>query len=163
MKIRTLAELGAIDPICQRFTPLGLGITRMLTLEAAADYHQRTVDVELTETVVESTRKSFERLQRTHVMGILDYELFSVAESYSLLVLEQAFAERLVAYYGGRIPLIDRDGNIDYLENVTIFDQVVLVYRPAVLMVSAGSSRPASRAALCQALAASSQRMPGVD
>jgi hypothetical protein len=113
-----------MDPIMQRFTPLGLGITRMLKPEAAVEYHQRTVDVELAPEVLESTRKSFERLQQTHIAGILNYELFSVAEGYSLLVLEQAFAERFVAYYDGRIPLIDKKGKSGSLEDVRIFNQV---------------------------------------
>jgi hypothetical protein len=84
LKIQTLAELGEMDPIIQRFTPYGLGITRILKPEAAVEYHQRTVDVELGTDVLASTRKSFERLQQTHVAGILNYEPFSVARGYSL-------------------------------------------------------------------------------
>jgi len=80
LQIRTFAELGQIDQRCQRFTPLGLGITRLLKPEAAAEYHQRTIEVDLADNLPESTRKSFERLQRLHVMGILDYELFTAAE-----------------------------------------------------------------------------------
>jgi hypothetical protein len=124
LKIQALAELGAIDPTSQRFTPLGLGITRILKPQAAVEYHQRTVDVEFSPDVLESTRNSFERLQQTHIAGILNHELFSVAESYSLLVLEQAFAERFVAYYDGKIPLIDKRDNTDFLEDVRIFNQV---------------------------------------
>jgi hypothetical protein len=125
LKIQTLAELGSIDPILQRLTPWGLATgTRILTPEAAAEYHQRTVDVELAPHVLESTRKSFERLQQTHVAGILNYDLFTVAEGYSLLILEQAFAERFVNYYGGRIPLVNKTDETDYLENVIVFDQV---------------------------------------
>lgn len=123
MQIRNLEELAKIDERCQRFTPLGLGITRMLTPEAAAEHHQRTIMVELSPNVAESTRNSFEQLQRTHIMGILDYELFTVAEGYSLMVLEQAFAERFVAYYSGQVPLTNTQGDV-YILEATGFDAV---------------------------------------
>jgi hypothetical protein len=113
LKILTLAELGgSVDPICQLLTPMGLATGgRMLSPEAAVEYHQKTIDVELCPEMPESIRQSFEQLQQTHVMGILNSNLFSVADRFADLVLEQGFGEKFIDYYAKRIPLVRDEDN----------------------------------------------------
>lgn len=116
MKIRTLDELGGtVEPICQMLTPWGLATGgRVLSPAAALEYHQQTIDVELASEMPDSIRKSFEQLQDTHVMGILNANLFSVADRFADLVMEQGFGEKFIDYYDKKIPLIrEKDGNLE--------------------------------------------------
>jgi hypothetical protein len=59
------------------------------------------------------TSQSFERLRTLFTYGLLCYELFTVVDDLSFLLLEQALGERFVEYYGGRVPMIHKDGPTD--------------------------------------------------
>ncbi len=60
-----------------------------------------------------NTKQSFERLRTLFCYGLLCYDLFTVVDDLSLLLLEQALGERFVEYYGGRVPLVHIDGRTD--------------------------------------------------
>ncbi len=104
MKIYTLDELTTPTDPALRFTPLGLGMRGRMKPEAAAEHIQRSIWVELAAEVPSSTRQSFEAVRLAHTYGLFSYDLFTIAEDHSLLVLEQAFGERLVDYYKGSYP-----------------------------------------------------------
>lgn len=110
MDIKTFAQLTEPDERSQRFTPLGFSPGGLLTPESAARHIQRTVNVELDSAVPQTMRDSFRRVRSTHVYGLLDYELFTVAGDLVVLVLQQAFAERFMSYYSNAIPLVNQAG-----------------------------------------------------
>ncbi|MFI5386232.1 MAG: hypothetical protein ACHQ50_08940, partial [Fimbriimonadales bacterium] len=110
MTIKTFADLATPDERSLRFSPMGFSPGHLLTPESAAAHIQRTVDVGLDPAVPATTRDSYRRVCSTHVYGLFDYELFTVAGDLALLALQQAFAERLVDYYGGVIPIVNQAG-----------------------------------------------------
>ena len=110
MTIKTFTELATPDERSQRFSSLGFSPGDLLTPESAAAHIQRTVEVMLDVAVPQTMRDSYRRVCSTHVYGLFDYELFTVAGDLALLTLQQAFAERLIDYYGGLIPLVNQAG-----------------------------------------------------
>jgi len=108
--IKTFAELATPDERSQRFSSMGFSPGYLLTPESAAAHIQRTVDVTLDLAVPMTMRDSYRRVCSTHLYGLFDYELFTVAGDLALLNLHQAFAERLVDHYGGVIPLVNQAG-----------------------------------------------------
>ena len=97
MKRMTFAELAAADMRTQRFTPYGLSTgTRILTPESCADFQQASVaTAELSKVVPESTRTGFDRLRLFHGYGVLCYELFTLTDDLTWIVLEQALRHAL--------------------------------------------------------------------
>ncbi len=111
MKIRTFEELAKADERTRRFTPHGLATSAMLTPESTADFQQRAIaHVELASAVPEGTRDSFERVRLFHSYGVLCYELFTITDDLTWIVLEQALRERFIDFYGGQIPIVDKKG-----------------------------------------------------
>src|SRR6266567_2794356 len=110
MTIKTFAELVTPDERSQRFSSRGFSPSYLLTPESAAAHIQRTVNVTLEAAVPQTMRDSYRRVCSTHVYGLFDYELFTAAGDLALLALQQAFAERLVDYYGGVIPIVNQAG-----------------------------------------------------
>ena len=111
MDIRTFAELTTPDERTLRFTPLGLATGGKLSPEHAAKFQQESIAAaDLLPAVPEGTRSSFERLRTLHAYGVLCYDLFTVVDDLSWVVLEQALRERFIAFYEGVIPLVDKNG-----------------------------------------------------
>jgi len=111
MDIRTFAELTTPDERSLRFTPLGLVTGGTLSPENAAEFQQRSIAAaDLVPAVPEGTRSSFERLRTLHAYGVLCYDLFTVVEDLTWVVLEQALHERFIEFYGGVIPLVSKNG-----------------------------------------------------
>src|SRR5258708_2567608 len=111
MDIRTFAELTTPDERSLRFTPLGLATGGKLSPEKTAEFQQRSIaTADLVPAVPESTRKSFERLRTLHAHGVLYYDLFTVVDDLTWIVLEQALRERFIEFYGGVIPLVRNNG-----------------------------------------------------
>lgn len=97
--------------------------------EDAAEHHQLTISqADLVSAVPESTRRSFERLRDTHCYGVLSYDLFTLVDDLSPLVLEQALGERFLEFYGGSIPFVGSDGTVKPL-TATYFDEVYSALR----------------------------------
>ena len=123
MIIRSLDELSAPDEPALHYTPLGLSGGTMRP-EDAAEHHQQTIaHADLAPDVPDETRRSFERLRTIHSYGVLCYDLYTAVDAQSLLVLEQALAERFLDYYGGTIPFVDKTGAERPL-TATRFEQV---------------------------------------
>jgi len=111
MDIRAFTELTTPDERSLRFAPLGLADGGMLSPENAAEFQQRSIaSADLVPAVPEGTRRSFERLRTLHTYGVLCYDLFTTVADQTWIVLEQALRERFIAFYGGVIPLVRRDG-----------------------------------------------------
>ncbi len=124
MKIRTLEELTTPDRRVLAFTPWGLS-TIGLKPEQAAEFQQQVIAAsDLAPNVTEGTRCSFERLRSLHSFGILCYEAFTVAEDLAWLVMEQAFRERFVEYYEGKVPFVNVVSGVEHTLSASSFDEV---------------------------------------
>lgn len=111
MNIRGFAELTTANEQTRRFTSRGLATGGMLSPDDAAEFQQHCIaSADLVDAVPESTQQSFERLRTLHSYGVLCYDAFTVAGDLSWVVLEQALRERFIAFYGGAVPLVSRNG-----------------------------------------------------
>jgi hypothetical protein len=63
-----------------------------------------------------------------HAYGLLCYDLFTVVDDLSWVVLEQALRERFIQFYGGQIPLTGKHG--DGILPVSDFAEVNEAFRP---------------------------------
>ncbi len=102
-----LERLQQPDPLALIFNPVGLG--GAMTAEAAAEHQARTIaDAVLAGVVPEEVRENFERARKLHLYGVLEYEFFTAAPEYALMVLEAALRVRFLTYYDHEIPVIRR-------------------------------------------------------
>lgn len=112
MNIATLADLQAPDDQVGRFTPPGLSMAGMLTVDAAAEYQQRAVaSADLEEMVPEGTRATFERLRTLHSYGFLYYETFTPVCDLAPLVADLTLRERFLAFHASVVPVVASDGS----------------------------------------------------
>ncbi|GIF48197.1 hypothetical protein DFJ67_3518 [Asanoa ferruginea] len=124
MQITSLAQLRETDERTQRFTPLGLGLDRMLTPESAATYHQETVaQIDLADAVAQGTRDAFERLRKIRAYGVLCYEIYTLVNDHALLVIEQALRDRFIHFHDGSCTFVHRDGHEKTI-TITDYDDV---------------------------------------
>ena len=63
----------------------------------------------LVDEVPEEVRKNFERVRKTYLYGLVEYDLFTVADDDARLILEGALRARFIAYYEGQIPVTKND------------------------------------------------------
>ena len=125
MKIRTLGDLTTPDNRSLRFTPLGFSTGGTLKPDYAAEFQQKIIaGAELAAAVPEGTKSAFERLRTLHSYGVLCYEAFTIARDLASLVMEQAFRERFVSYFAGRIPLTRKADGTKAILTVESFDSV---------------------------------------
>ena len=111
--IRSLDELRQTDERTLRYTSLGFDTGGMLRPEDAALYQQESLShAELSETVAEGTRSTFDRLRLLHSYGVLSYEMFTAADDLAHLVIEQALRDRFVEFHDGAVPFQDADSTI---------------------------------------------------
>jgi hypothetical protein len=117
--VRTLSfdELAAADDRTRRFTSLGLSMSGLLTPAACAEFQQRVVaGADLVAEVPEGTRRAFDRLREFHAYGVVCYDLFTLADELTWIVLEQALRERFFEFYGGAMPIVDGHGRHEEFE-----------------------------------------------
>jgi hypothetical protein len=116
-----LASLRRPDDISLRFNPFGLG--GRLSAEDAAHFQQASIgQAMLQESVPEGVRSNFERARKLHQYGVLEYEFFTAAADYALLVLEGALRSRFLSFYNSEIP-VARGEHAEILK-VKTFDDV---------------------------------------
>jgi hypothetical protein len=111
MDLDSFDDLVTPDPRSLRFTPMGLSMRGLLKPEDAFRFQKQAVEVPLGPDVPQSTRDSLDRVRLTHIYGVLQYELFTVAYEQSLLLLEQGLGERFIGFYGGTVPFVAPDGS----------------------------------------------------
>jgi hypothetical protein len=125
MQIISLAQLRETDERTQRFTPLGLGLDRMLTPESAATYHQEAVaQIDLVDVVAQGTRDAFERLRSIHAYGVLCYEIYTLVNDHALLVIEQALRDRFIAFHSASCTFVHRDDGRERTVSIGEYDDV---------------------------------------
>lgn len=108
-----LADLQTPDEMALLFNPIGFG-GRMEPEDAARFQMSVIADATLVGDVPLDIRENFERARRLHMYGVLQYEFFTVASEYSLLVLESALRVRFLSYYEKGIPVV-RNGEEETL------------------------------------------------
>jgi hypothetical protein len=82
---RRLAELQAPDELSLIFNPIGLGPP--ISPENAAEHQAQMIErAILVEKVPLPVRENFERARKLHMYGILEYEFFTAAGDYAVLV-----------------------------------------------------------------------------
>lgn len=108
MRIRSLGELRRADELTLRFTSRGFETGGVLRPQDAARYQQeRLSHTDLSASVAEGTRSTFERLRLVHSYGVLCYDMFTAADDLAHLVIEQALRDRFVEFHGGIAPFQD--------------------------------------------------------
>jgi hypothetical protein len=106
---QSLTELLAVDDMTRAFHPMGLS-GALLPSEESLRYLRDAIErAQLVPTVPETVRNNFERVRKTFLYGLMEYDLFTVADDDARLVLEGALRVRFVTLYGGEITVI-RDG-----------------------------------------------------
>jgi hypothetical protein len=117
-----LADLQEPDELTRRFNPWGLG--GQLSAEDAARFQSAVIaSAVLAEGVPEAIRDNFARVRKLHLYGVLEYDFFTVAAEYALLVLEAALRLRFVSYYESGIPVTAR-GGLEKVLTARTFDDV---------------------------------------
>jgi len=117
-----LRELQTPDEATLAFNRLGLG--GRLEPEDAADFQAATIArAVLAANVPDDVRNNFERARKLHLYGVLEYEFFTAAGDYALLVLEGALRVRFLTFYSDGIPLVR--GDAEELLRATTFEDVL--------------------------------------
>lgn len=116
-----LSELQRPDELTLRFNPYGLG-GRLAPGDAARFQAASIARAVLVADVPEDVRDNFERARKLHLYGVLEYEFFTAAADYALLVLEGALRLRFLSHYNGEIPVIRK--NIEETLQARTFDDV---------------------------------------
>jgi len=134
-----LADLQQPDELTRRFNPLGFG--GMLAAEDAARFQSATVATAvLADDVSEDVRDNFARVRKLHLYGVLEYDFFTVAAEYALLVLEAALRLRLITYYANQIPVVTR--GVEGVLNAPTFEAVRSArYKGSKLRAADGTAR----------------------
>jgi hypothetical protein len=124
-----LRQLQTPDEATLAFNSFGLG--GRLEPEDAADFQGATITrAVLAKNVPDDVRNNFERARTLHLYGVLEYEFFTAAGDYALLVLEGALRVRFLAFYSDGIPLVR--GDAEELVCVKTFEDVLAVRRARV-------------------------------
>lgn len=111
MDLLTLSQMRDPDPRTLTFGPLGISASGRLSPEDALGFEQNSISsANLASNVPDGVHLSFERLRLLHTYGLLCYDLFTVVDDLSWVVLEQALRERFIEFYDGRIPLTNKSG-----------------------------------------------------
>jgi hypothetical protein len=100
-----LADLQTPDEATLVFNPMGLG-GRMEPEDAARFQARAIADARLVGSVPVDIEENFERARQLHLYGVLQYEFFTVASDYALLVLEGALRVRFLSHYADGIPVV---------------------------------------------------------
>lgn len=104
-----LRDIQTADELALRFNSFGFG-GRLDPEDAARFQAQCIANASLAEDVPPEVRDNFERARKLHLHGVLEYEFFTAASDYSLLVLEGALRLRFVSHYDHEIPLVGNGG-----------------------------------------------------
>src|ERR1700722_7180819 len=101
----SLDDLLRPDEMTLRFAPGGLLLDGRLRSGDSLGHLRGSVEhARLVADVPEAVRDNFDRLRKVYLYGVLEYELFTVAEDFAYLVLEGAFRMRFLTYYDFKVP-----------------------------------------------------------
>lgn len=103
---KTLTELLALDEMTRAFWPLGLSSALMPSEDSLRSLRDSIDRADLVADVPQEVRKNFERVRKTYLYGLMEYDLFTVADDDARLILEGALRIRFMTYYEGQITVI---------------------------------------------------------
>jgi len=101
----TLTELLTLDDITRAFWPSGLSGALMPPEDSLRYLRDSIALARLVDEVPQTVRDNFERVRKTYLYGLVEYDLFTVADDDARLILEGALRVRFVTYYDGQIPV----------------------------------------------------------
>jgi hypothetical protein len=99
-----LAALRAVDEGSLYFSPGGLG-GPLAPAHAAHVFATWMARLKLADDVPEDIRRNFDRVRKLFLYGLLERDLFAIADHEAHLVLEGALRHRFVTYYARQIPI----------------------------------------------------------
>ena len=102
----TLTELLTLDDMTRAFWPLGLSGALMPSDDSLRSLRDSIDRAALVADVPEEVRNNFERARKTYLYGLMEYDLFTVADDDARLILEGALRVRFFTYYEGQITVI---------------------------------------------------------
>lgn len=101
----TLTELLALDDMTRHFSWLGLS-GALLPPEDSLRYLRDSIErAQMVAEVPENVRENFERVRKTFLYGLVEFDMFTVAADDARLILEGALRVRFVTYYDGKLPV----------------------------------------------------------
>jgi hypothetical protein len=122
MDIKSLADLQKPDDMVMRFVPIGH--FEEFTAEQAAEYQQQKIShLDLTDSVPDGLRASFERVRSTYAYGALSYDFYTVAHDLACLVLEQGLRERFLQEHVAGAVFVDAAG-VEHTISAGTFEQL---------------------------------------
>jgi hypothetical protein len=131
-----LAALRAVDEGSLYFTPGGLA-GPLEPAQAARIFATWMAQLSLADDVPEDIRLNFDRVRKLFLYGLLERDLFSLANHEAHLVLEGALRHRFVSYYNGQLPIL-RDGVAETIAVSSFYDYYKL--RPTLKRCRLGTS-----------------------
>lgn len=102
----SLADLSAVDDMTLHFWPGGLAGALMQPKDSLRYLQESIAGAQLVDAVPDEVRNNFERVRKTFLYGLLEYDLFTVADDDARLILEGALRNRFVGYYEGRVTVL---------------------------------------------------------
>jgi hypothetical protein len=103
---QSIEDLMAPDEMTRHFNWWGLSGALLPPEDSLRYLHDSINRARLVGAVPQDVRKNFERVRKTFLYGLMDYDLFTVADDDARLILEGALRDRFVAYYDGEITII---------------------------------------------------------
>lgn len=134
---KTLTELLALDDMTRAFWPLGLSGALMPSEDSLRSLRDSIDRADLVAEVPEEVRNNFERVRKTYLYGLMEYDLFTVADDDARLILEGALRVRFMTYYEGQITVI-RDKSTKVISGSSFDDLYKRVQGKDVLVTRDG-------------------------
>ena len=136
----TLTELLTLDDMTRAFWPLGLSGALMPPDASLLNLRDSIDRAALVEDVPGEVRDNFERVRKTYLYGLMEYDLFTVADDDARLTLEGALRVRFLTYYGGNIPVTKKAEQTPL--NASSFDDVREAAKHKYQLVTRDGPRP---------------------
>ena len=135
----SFADLCAVDDLTLHFWPGGLAGALMQPKDSLRYLQESIAGAQLVDVVPEEVRDNFERVRKTFLYGLLEYDLFTVADDDARLILEGALRNRFVSYYEGQITILRAEEK--KVLSVPSFDDLYKRLRREDLLVPDDESR----------------------
>jgi hypothetical protein len=133
----TLTELLTLDDMTRAFWPLGLSSALMPSEDSLRSLRDSIDRADLVAEVPQEVRDNFERVRKTYLYGLMEYDLFTVADDDARLILEGALRVRFMTYYEGQITVI-REESTKVISGSSFDDLYKRVQRKDLLVTRDG-------------------------
>jgi hypothetical protein len=139
----TLTVLLTIDDMTRAFWPLGLSGALMPPDASLLNLRDSIDRAVLVNEVPSEVRSNFERVRKTYLNGLMEYDLFTVADDDARLILEGALRVRFMTYHEGQITVI-RNGNTKVISGSSFDDLYRRVQGGDILLTRDDQHHPLS-------------------